>query len=259
MVGLVSAVTTNLGTVFEPSNGGSFYTLAQFESNKITVDADRLTINLTTNENLALKNNGTEGNLTVNNLGSFNQVFINNQTTPLIENIEAFNLTFHSGNASFVFSYLTASQPTFSSIALTVTDMSYTFSGNVLTIGCTGTGNTVTTNMEVLKGTHSFYSHTKDGVLQGFSSTDDFTITDCSIHTFQGATPPLSFLSRISSVILRSGLAVFLAIFILISLSIPLVRFNELNWDTKQWINYFIISIISIFLIIILIEQIFNV
>ncbi len=237
-------------------------------------------INITVNEtstikhNFSFNNNGriqfiyngrkdfrVENNtITINNMPtSNNQIFNQTSNTPTATNVNTFTETIPPNNRSFVFSYLTASQPTFSSIALTVTDMSYTFSGNVLTIGCTGTGNTVTTNMEVLKGTHSFYSHTKDGVLQGFSSTDDFTITDCSIHTFQGATPPLSFLSRISSVILRSGLAVFLAIFILISLSIPLVRFNELNWDTKQWINYFIISIISIFLIIILIEQIFNV
>ncbi len=224
-------------------------------------------INLSDGGNIKFNYNGrkdfrVENNtITINNMPTaFNQWFNGTSTTPTFENFNSGTTGIGVSASSFVFSYLTASQPKFTSIPLAVTDMSYTYSGNVLTIGCTGTGNIITTNMNILKGTHNFYSHTKDGVLQGYSQSNDFTITDCSTHTFHGATPPLSFLSRISSTILRSGLAVILAMFILVVIITPLVIFKlEVQWTTNQWISYFIGSLITVFMIIILIKEIFNV
>lgn len=199
-------------------------------------------------------------NISFENIGTINQIFNGTSTTPTAEDITTFNEVIPPQNRTLVFLYSTTTQPKFSEIAITISDMNYTYSGNILTLGCTGTGSIKLTNMDILKGTHSFYSHKKDGVLQGYSRDNDFTISDCSSHTFQGTTPPLSFLSQISSTILRSGLAVILAIFILIVLITPLVIFKlEVQWTTNQWITYFIGSLITVFLIIALIKEIFNV
>ncbi len=74
-------------------------------------------------------------------------------------------------------------------------------------------------------------------------------------------TPPNTLRGSISSTILRNGLAIFLAIFILVVLITPLfiVTSKEKEWTTNQWIIYFISGIITVFMIIILIKEIFNV
>jgi len=63
MFSFVSAVTIESGTLFEPSNGGSFYVISDFEANEVIVNANGTIIN--SSDNIGIRNDGTEGNLTV--------------------------------------------------------------------------------------------------------------------------------------------------------------------------------------------------
>ena len=254
LVGLVSAVTIELGTEYEPSNGGSFYVLADFEANELTVNSDGLIINLSANEDLRLKNNGTEGNLTVNNLGSFNQVFINNQTIPLIENVGEFDLTFHSGNRSFVFSYITASQPKFSSIPLTVTDMTYSFnsSAKLLTLVCTGTGAMTISNLNSVKGDDGRYIVRRNGVTQTTTNTDSYTTSGCSTWTFTPSATVVSntmddIINQLKKVIPWIGIILIVA---LASIILLMVKGEVEPEDGMKGISAIVLAVIAIAVIL---------
>lgn len=63
MFSLVTAVTIESETLFEPSNGGSFYVISDFEANEVIVNTNGTIIN--SSDNIAIRNDGTEGNLTI--------------------------------------------------------------------------------------------------------------------------------------------------------------------------------------------------
>lgn len=70
-----------------------------------------------------------------------------------------------------------------------------------------------------------------------------------SITAFRGA----------ASTLIRVGLGVMLALFLIALLVVPvLLAVNgNLDWTIEQWVKYYIIAIIAVFLIIILLQQVF--
>lgn len=62
-----------------------------------------------------------------------------------------------------------------------------------------------------------------------------------------------------SGVLLSSGVAVLLAVALLITLAFPFFNNNWEDMDTKEWITYFVVSLIWVFLIIILLNYIFSI
>ena len=136
-------------------------------------------------------------------------------------------------------------------VFVNISTQNYDGSGNVTAIF-----NQTITNLPLTGGTVSYKFQSND-TLNNINISQTFTFT------VQDNTPTNNLRGTISSTILRSGLAVFLAIFVLLTLITPVMinmgKQPEQRWEVEQWMKFYIISIIVIFLIIILIEQIFNV
>ena len=114
-------------------------------------------------------------------LTPYNQIFMNNQTTPLYENTGDINFSVNGGNTTFVFSYAEADDPKLSSLATTITayQMSYV-EGTSLSINCTGSGTHIITNMDDIGG----YAVYHNGVYVETEATTSYTMTSCSDWEF---------------------------------------------------------------------------
>ncbi len=160
------------------------------------------------------------------NLGTFNQVFTLASSSS--ENANDFTETIPASGRSFVFSYLTASQPTFSSIALTVTDMNQSYNPNsrVFTLGCEGTGGITVQGLNIVKGTGRFYEVKRDGASQGTFNTDSFTTSGCSVWEFS---PSGVQIVGQTARFLRVALMVIIATAILVSILVPVIASGGLS------------------------------
>jgi hypothetical protein len=76
---------------------------------------------------------------------------------------------------------------------------------------------------------------------------------------FRVDVPRTSAVTGASRVLLRSILAVLLALYIIIYFIYPIVNAHNLKWDAKAWITFFVVGLITVVMIIVLIEQIFYV
>ena len=136
-------------------------------------------------------------------------------------------------------------------VFVNITTLNYLGNGNVTAIF-----NETINNMPLAGGTVNYKFQSND-------TLNNINISQTFSFTVQDNTPTNNLRGSISAVILRNGLGVILAIFILISLIAPLmINFSKLpeeRWEMEQWIKYYIVSIVIIFLIVILIEQIFNI
>jgi len=125
-------------------------------------------------------------NLTDQPDSQFVQIFNQTSTTPTAENVNTFTETIPPNNRSFVFSYITASQPKFTRIGTGITDVTYDYNTatNTLTIDCTGTGTITINTLDELKGAGGYFNHFSNGVLDDRYNTATFTF-GCSNHEFK--------------------------------------------------------------------------
>ena len=167
--------------------------------------------------------------------------------------------TFNTGDIQI---NITASDDSNISAVILAWDVTGSFV-NITTLNFDGSGNVTAifnetiNNIPLTGGTVSYKFQSNDTLNNvNISNIYTFTVQDNS-------PPPNTLRSSISSTILRSGLAVFLALFVLLTLITPVMinmtKSSEKRWEIEQWIKYYIVSIIVIFLVIILIEQIFNI
>ena len=229
--------TSTLYHVFNFSNGAPVYMSGNFEKN-VTI------------EDLSIQ---------MYNLPVVNQIYNSSSAAPAYNNTAQLNTTLPSGGRLFVIKYDSANQPQPSSIATTVTDFTYTYdtSGRQLTITCEGTGNIVLNNMDQLLGEYDSYVHEVDGSQVETSSASEFTITSCSTHTFYGAVPSLSVTSPLAQRILRIGLGAFVALALVAFALLGYTKRNE--WNTTQYMYYFVFMVIATVIIVELLKIVFSV
>ena len=93
-----------------------------------------------------------------------------------------------------------------------------------------------------------------------------FTVTSCdasgncitsSEDSFDTTTVSLGSASPVSKTILRDVLGVFIALAIILGLAFPILNINNLNWGVKEWLTYFIVSLITVILLTILLQEVF--
>jgi len=154
LAGLVSAVTVETGVEFDPGCGGSFYVLNMFSSNEINTSAWGLNINLSDGKNLALKNNGTLCNLSLTNIGPYNQIYNQTRLTEVESNVNSYSTEVSTGNRTFLFDYDTTTQSFFDEISLSITNVAYGYDTalDTLYINRTGTGTVELIAMRYIAG-----------------------------------------------------------------------------------------------------------
>jgi peptidoglycan/xylan/chitin deacetylase (PgdA/CDA1 family) len=156
---------------------------------------------------------------TINNMPtSFNQFFNGTDATPQEENFNTLTYTVPDDVSSFTFSQDSATDPKYTSIATTITDMTYDYTGTggTLTINCEGSGNILLTNMNDISDVYAVYH---SGSLVGFSETNDYTISSCSEWSFSptSSSDPLLADSGQKFIV---GLSIFATMISLLALAI---------------------------------------
>lgn len=121
--------------------------------------------------------------ITINQPSTYWQVF-NGSSLPACENTNDCNETLASNERALVFTYATATQPKFTSIANTVTTLNYSLSSDTFSVTCTGSGSISYANLDYL-GNIVYVYHNGDLVDSITGST--YTATSCSEWEFTGS------------------------------------------------------------------------
>ena len=193
--------------------------------------------------------------ITINNMPTaFNQIFNQTSTTPTAENVNTFTETIPANNRSFVFSYLTAFQPKFTSIPITVTNMDYDYNSTskILILVCTGTGSTTLTNMNSIKGDDGYYDIYHNGVKLTKSNTNDYTMSSCSTWIFGSSDTAVKstmddMIEQLKKVIPWIGLILIVA---LASIILLIVKGEIEPEDGMKGITALLLAVIAIAIIL---------
>jgi len=185
---------------------------------------------------------------------AYNQIFNQTSTTPTAENVNTFTETIPANNRSFVFSYLTAFQPKFTSIPITVTNMDYDYNSTskILILVCTGTGSTTLTNMNSIKGDDGYYDIYHNGVKLTKSNTNDYTMSSCSTWIFGSSDTAVKstmddMIEQLKKVIPWIGLILIVA---LASIILLIVKGEIEPEDGMKGITALLLAVIAIAIIL---------
>lgn len=128
--------------------------------------------------------NSSENSSVIKHLSGSNDLFNSSGASPTHTDTTAqVNETITAGNRLFIITYSSANDPRFSSIATTVTDISYTFSGSSVEYTVEGTGDVTLTNLDQLRGSLGYYNVLRNGAVIDREATNEYTTTGAGTYT----------------------------------------------------------------------------
>ena len=164
---------------------GSVYNNIEYFQHKIS--KNRMFFLNINSQDTGLSYNLSLYNLTDQEDSQYCQIFLHNQSSFIVENVNEYNITLPPYNRTLIFTLSSNLDPKFLSIATTIDDINYSYSSTSknLNISCEGTGNIVLTNMDIIKNPSTdSYSVYHNGLYLEEATTNDYTITSCSHWQF---------------------------------------------------------------------------
>jgi len=170
-----------------------------------------------------------------------------------------YNKTIGSGERMFIVSMGASTYPRLNTVPLTITDLTYSVSGNTLTYSQTGTGDTVLDNLNAFKQPNPFTLVRKNTVPLTRVDGDSYTVKTTDTYTLAGtSSAPLKLNSTIAYTILTTIVTIMFIFGLLLMIIFPIVNRENLNWDAKRYIMYYFSIIIGVTLVRVVVQYVFN-
>jgi hypothetical protein len=223
-------------------------------------ETDNLLINLSNGATYKtignVRNNVEITNNTVSIINTYSELYNSTRSTPYTS---ITTQTIGSGERVFVFSYTSATDPKPNSIATTITDVDYSYSGNLLDWVQTGSGDVTLTNLStLLQNIYNFVVIEKEGVVSTYTQNNEYTLDDAATYGLWGRSQlPMSLSAPAYRTILVTLLGLFLSLGVVAS-GIKLYQLKD-HLSVPEMIRYSLILVIGTTLISTLLIMVYNI